>query len=219
MNMKNRRHPAARLRLMLLTGLCFALRFASEAHAITIYNFSINTSALSGQQGLLAFDLIGGDGAVANNTAIVNNFSTNGVLDQPGQAVTLTDSLFFNEELKAITFGSFLSFTLQLTENHTAPGFDQFSFFVLDAVSFLPLFGTTDSTGADALFAIDITGAAGGSGGAFISTGQNISWSLARDTNGGSNNVPDGASTLCLLLVSLGTLGFGRSGFRRDWSS
>ncbi len=188
---------------VLVAGICFLLSFQPACHAVSIYNISINTTALSGQNGLLAFDLLHGDGLLTNNTASVSNLATNGVLSSSA-SFAITDVSFFNEVLRDITFGTFLNFTLQLTENNVVPGADQFSFFLLNSSSFLPLFGTTDPTGADALFAIDITGAARGISFPFNAPSENVSWSATPQAPAG---VPDAGSTASLLLLSLGSIG------------
>ena len=189
------------------TAACL-LALAPLARAITIYDVTINTTALSGQSGSLAFDFIGGDAATANNTLTVSNFASNGTLNLSGFA--LSDPAFFNETLKTITFGTSLSFRFQLTENRTGPGADQFSFFLLDS-TFSPLGNTTDPTGAGALFAIDITGAAGGALSTFGSGTTGLSWQVTRASTA---NVPDATSTLALAGAALGLLGLTR--FRRD---
>jgi hypothetical protein len=66
---------------------------------------------------------------------------------------------FFNEVLQGITFGSGVTtFDLTLSSNFVTGSVpDSFSFFLLDS-TFNP-FTTSDPTGANALFAIDITNA------------------------------------------------------------
>ena len=156
------------LTLSLLSGS------ASTTFAVSIFDVAINTTALSGTAAHLAFDLIDGD-FVANNTATISNFTTDGTLGTattvggpvtgtlPG-IVTIGDSDFFNELLQPITLGNTIAFTLTLTQNFAGGIPDQFSLFLLDAdpVFPLPLFSTNDPTGADALFVVDITGSAFG---------------------------------------------------------
>lgn len=190
-----------------LWPLIAMIAFALPCRAVTIYSFSLDTTAWSGLNGTLAFDLIGGDAAAANNTASVSALATDGTLSS-AVAFALTDVGFFNEELRDITFGTTFSFTLQLTENFTGPGFDQFSFFVLDPNTFLPLAGTTDPTGSDALFAIDITGQAGGSAVSFDALAPGISWEVEPAP---TTAVPDHGATLSLLVVTL----LGLAGIRR----
>lgn len=181
--------------VLLLAGLCLFLKLQPDCRADSIYNYTVNTSAISGQNGYLAFDLIGGDASSANNTATAGNFSTDGSL-LGSSIVILTDTGFFNEEQRAITFGSFLNFTLQLTENNVPAGLDEFSFFLLDSTGFQSLVITTDPTGADALFAVDIDGSHGGLPSVFEG-------SLTPSTA----SIPDGGGTFSLLLLSLGTAG------------
>ncbi len=189
------------LRVIVLASVCLLLCRELECRA-TSYDVTINTTAWTGLDGTLAFDLIGGDALAANNTASIGNISTDGTLSSLSD-ITLTDTDFFNEVLRDITFGTQLSFTLQLTENQAAPGLDEFSFFLLDSTTLLPLGGTTDPTGADAVFAVDVTGSVGGDAMVFDSLIEGASWTL-RGQN--SNNVPDGASTLSLACCALGAL-------------
>lgn len=213
MHVKNSYFRLITLRSLLLVGALFALKGAAECRALTVYNIAINTGTWTGQQGILAFDLIGGDSIFANNTASIAGFSTDGTLT-PGGSVFLTDSGFFNEELKDITFGSFLNFSLLLTEDHAGPGFDQFSFFLLDPTTFLPLFETNDPTGANALFAIDISAAGGGVPYVFESVAAGTSWQLLPPTGPA---VADGGSTFALLGLTLGVVaGLGRMRRRRS---
>lgn len=192
---------------------CFLLALLGllPARGVTIYSVDIDTTAWSGSNGTLAFDLVGGDGASSNNTATIGGFVTNGLLGS-ASSLALTDTGFFNEALRGITFGTHLSFTLQLTENHTAPGFDQFSFFLLDPTTLLPLGATSDPTGANALFAIDVTGAAGGNATVFASAVPGISWTLTRQA---ADSVPERGSGLALMCGSIAALAALRRAVRR----
>jgi len=147
------------------------------AFAVSLFDIVIDTNALSGVAAQLAFDLIDGDLTV-NNTATISNFSTDGTLGTASSSggvtgtlpgtVTIADTEFFNELLQPLTLGSIISFTLALTENFAGIP-DQFSLFLLDDVG-SPLFSTTDPLGTDALFVVDITGAAFGDFQAFSPT-------------------------------------------------
>jgi hypothetical protein len=156
--------------LLALLGL---LVLSLPARAQLAYDVSVNTTGLNGTAGLLAFDLTDGDG-VANNTALVSAFATDGTLapggntdiggatgDLPGD-LTIADSSFFNESARGITLGNSLFFRLLLT-NHFAGGApDEFAFFLLDSTGTTSLVQTSDPTGANALFTVDLTGAPGG---------------------------------------------------------
>lgn len=143
---------------MLLSGI-------SIAHAAPI-GITIDTSALSGTASQLAFDLI--DGGPPENTIIISNFSTDGTLGTastigdvtgalPG-TLSLSDSSFFNEYLQDLMIGSHISFVIEDSGN--APDFtsfpDGFSVFLLDPSTGLPLSSTSDPTGADSLFLLNI---------------------------------------------------------------
>lgn len=182
-----------------LIGICLAANISPECRGVPTYSVAINTTALAGVSGILAFDLIGGDLLSANNTASIAGLSTDGSLTNSAGA-SITDVGFFNEELRAIVFGTYLNFTLQLSENHSPPGTDQFSFFLLDAASLLPLGQTTDPTTADALFAIDIDGSLGGTAQVFDSMEPNLSWSVTLQTVSG---VPDEGNSALMLVAAM----------------
>lgn len=155
---------AAFLSLLLLTAL------ARGAVAQTLFTVSVNTAGIQGNTGGLAFDVISGDNVIGNNTFTVNNFTGGtlapGVNANQGDAVgnlpglvTLKDS-GFTESFRGDTFGNALSFTLSSTNNFIGPGVpDEFSFFLTNAANTGTLVHTDDPTGADALFALDLSGA------------------------------------------------------------
>lgn len=188
-----------------LSGLAGPLQ--TDCWALSIIPVAINTSGLNGQTGLLAFDFIDGDGLV-NNTVTISGLTTDGTLSSTAN-FTIEDTGFFNEELRDITFGNFLNFTLQLTENGAPPGFDQFSFFLLDPISFLSLVGTSDPTSADAIFVVDITGAAGGNGSVFDPVIPGASWQVTLPS---AAVVSDSAVPLPFAIFSMGLLAIGRCG-------
>lgn len=133
----------------------------------------IDTSALVGVGASLAFDVIDGDG-IANNTASVSSFLSDGVLG-PGVStggvvgsltpgpVTISDTDFFNELLQPVTLGTFIRFRVDVTGNNAGGSIpDAFSFFILDPAA-APLVTSDDPTGANALLQIDIVGGSAGS--------------------------------------------------------
>jgi hypothetical protein len=135
----------------------------------TLFLVTVDTAPLLGLSGFLAFDFTAG-APVPGNSAVISGFSTNGTLgsssvsgDVSGTLVpgplTLGDAQFFNEWLQGVTvFGTTLSYQLNLGQNTVSGGIpDEFSFFLLNSAQ-VP-FPTSDPTGADALFAIDLNGA------------------------------------------------------------
>ncbi|MFO1429667.1 MAG: NF038129 family PEP-CTERM protein [Candidatus Competibacteraceae bacterium] len=122
----------------------------------TTLQVSLDSSALAGTSAQLAFDLTNGDG-VTNNAVTIT--ATGGMLSGSWM---LSDTSFFNELLLPVTLGNSISFTLSLTEKF-AGGLvpDQFSLFLLDSITSMPLFTTSDQTGDDALFAFDLGGPGG----------------------------------------------------------
>ena len=154
------------LRLVLITLLMGGV-FSSRADA-TSFLITVVTTPLMGLSGFLAFDFIAGS-PVPGNSAVISGFSTDSTLggfsasgDHSGTLVpgplTLGDTQFFNEWLQDIvSFSTTLSYRLDLGDATVSPGIpDSFSFFLLDTNQ-VP-FTTSDPSGADALFTIDLTG-------------------------------------------------------------
>jgi hypothetical protein len=184
-----------------------ALLASGPAFADSVYSVDVDTSSLSDTSAQLAFDLIYGGGP--SNTVTISDFSTDGTLGTvfptglvsgtlPG-AVTLTDSSlsFFNEYLTDLTLGTAFSFTLDATTNGpdsiSVP--DALSVFLLDRTSGLPLFTTSDPTGSDSLFILNIDGTPRGDLGVYTAT------VAATADSGSPSPVPEPKSEL--LVVSL----------------
>lgn len=155
----------------------------------TMLEVSINTTAYNGTDGVLAFDFLDGDGPV-NNSVTVRSFYTDGTLGvatPTGSAsgslvspdfLTLTDADFYNSLSQEIHFGTSIYFMLEITAQASgshAP--DSFSVFLLDNTE-MPLFATTDFTGADALFAVDIDGTPTGNLQVFSGVGTSVAWAV-----------------------------------------
>jgi hypothetical protein len=156
-----------RIRLVAVVST-FLLAARVEASPIVV---TIDTTPISGLAAALALDLI--DGGAPGNSVFVDSFSTDGVVGTttttggvsgslPGP-VTISDSSLFNELLIDLTLGTVVSFTFDATGNAPLGGSlpDSFSIFLLDPSTGLPLFPTTDPTGADALLQFDMTGGSG----------------------------------------------------------
>lgn len=151
---------------MILSYLARALVLATLFVALPAYAspilVTVDTTALSGTNADIAFDLI--DGGTPANTITLSSFLTNGTLGAasstgdvtgvfPG-SVTIGDTSFFNEYLQNETLGTRLSFILDSSnlppDALSLP--DGFSMFLLDHTTGLSLVATSDPTGADALF-------------------------------------------------------------------
>lgn len=118
------------------------------------------------QTGFLAFDLIAGSPA-PGDTVTISDFTTDGAFGSSSQSgsvggtlapgpLTLADTSFFNEWLQSVTYGTTISFQLVIGGNVPSGIPDSFSFYLLD--SDRNPFPTSDPTGADSLFAIDLNG-------------------------------------------------------------
>jgi hypothetical protein len=157
-------------KVFLFITLFFGLASLQLASA-SQYNVEVDTSAVQGSKGAIVFEFT--SSTPSSNTANILNFVHDGVTDLPetqggliiGDIIlrinpapwTEIESMFFFNELVVpfTSFGTSISFTVQLTENASGPGIlpDEFSFFILGP-SRLPLFATMDTLGADSLFSI-----------------------------------------------------------------
>ncbi len=151
--------------VLALTGLGAVAPRDVEAATYSVY---VDTSTLIDSPGLLAFDFI--DGGPSNNVAIVSEFSSDASVDaavaQGGVDGTLltqvrfTDLEFLNEYLTSVTFGTFVSFIVELSGNPPQSGAlpDALSLFFLADELGTSISPTSDPTGADSLFSLGIDG-------------------------------------------------------------
>jgi hypothetical protein len=169
------RRPLKSLGTSIFSAVVLAMGLsAHQRQAIASdYDVTINTSVLKGDSSTLAFDFIAG--GAFSNTVTISDFSTNGTLGVNGPnsgsvagalpgTVTLSDSSFFNEYLQRITLGSTITFQLDATTKAPTGGAlpDTFSFFFLNPTASASLLTTTDPTGADSLFSLQIDGSPAG---------------------------------------------------------
>jgi hypothetical protein len=153
------------VRFLIATALASLGGLSLMADVIELVN--IDTAPIQGQTGYLAFDFLGG-APVESNTIVISSFTSNASLGTlvltggasgtlvPGPA-TLNDSQFFNELLQAVTFGSTTSFSLDLTTSVSPGGIpDAFAFYLLDSTQ--NPYTTSDPTGANSLFDINVDG-------------------------------------------------------------
>jgi hypothetical protein len=154
-----------RLTASFVAVACLCVCNVAESTQIVV---TINTTGLAGTAAQLALDFVDG-GSPPSNIVYVSGFSTNGsigtststgdVTGDLGATAFFGDTSLFNELLTALTLNSTLSFTFDASANPPSSGGipDSFSVFLLDAVTGLPLFATTDPTGSDALLQFDLT--------------------------------------------------------------
>lgn len=185
---------------MLLAACMLLFLTPALADPIT-FQVTINTTPIAGTSGFLAFDLLGGS-PLQGNTASISGFATTGTLGSSSTSgnvtgsltsppVVLSTSMFFNEYLQGITFGAGVTtFNLTLSENFSGGIPDSFSFFLLDNT--LTPFTTSDPTGANALFAIDITNATAAA--VFTSASATATVTVVQ----GPNPIPEPATILLL---------------------
>ena len=139
------------------------------------YIVNIDTSESQGLAGSISFDFT--SNAPFTNSVSIFNFVHDGVtgfpetaggliqgdiilLLNPAPFTTIADGFFYNQLLIPFTsFGTSISFIVQTTES--GPLFedlpDELSFFAVSG-KHLPLFGTSDPLGADAIFSLCIDG-------------------------------------------------------------
>ncbi len=199
------------LHLVLIAGA----GLAASARADTIsYQVSLNTAAYSGTAVDLAFDLI--DGGPPSNSVTIGGFSSDGTLGTaPAPStgvsgnlpslVTLTDSVFFVELLQPVTAANEISFLLTLTDNPpditSSP--DSFVFSIIDPNTGLPLFDTSDPSGASSLFAVDMDGSAAGAVSIFNADDGSPTAALTAGQPLSSVPEPSSAGLLVVFLVAL----------------
>lgn len=151
-------------------------------NAQVLYNVMISTTGLNGLSGQLSFELTNGNNVTPNNALTFSNFTTDATLtggtndNTPGTSgnlpgtVTLQDQQFFNYSRRPIVFGNIIHFTLNATTNFAAPGGpDEFAFFLVDPTNTASLVSTSDPSGTDALFSIDIDGSTSDTSTVYIS--------------------------------------------------
>lgn len=199
-------------------AIIFSLTYSFFAQAGS-FKSTFNTSTYSGTNARLAFDFIGGDGNI-HNSVIVSNFFTDGSLGSPTNmgdvtgilpaTSTLQSTSFFNEILQPIALGNAIGFDLNISEfidaGATLP--DALSVFLLDGNN-QPLFNTTDPTGANALFVVNIDGSTPGGLNVYTATPDTSSpmvWSVS--------TIPEPS---VLQLSVAGLIGFGVSRFRKRY--
>lgn len=151
---------------VLLAGLGMTLGAAAKADT-AVFEITVNTTPLAGQPGFVAFDFVDGD-SQPNNAVTVEAFAGDVALAElvlsgdadgaliPGPLV-LGDAQFFNSARQEVVFATTMSFRLEVSsEGPHLPFPDAFAFFLLDDQQ--RPFASTDPTGADALFVLEIDG-------------------------------------------------------------
>ena len=166
-----------------VAAMLLSLVVASPSSADAIFNVSINTSAIAGTQGKVAFDYLVNDPPSGHHLEILNivtNSKTAALPETEGGLVEgnvilppyttpgaplsgfpgfaeIGGGSFFNELILNLTFGTSLAFEVHVPEYLISGIPDQFSLFLLNS-AYLPMFPTSDPTGANALFVVDILG-------------------------------------------------------------
>jgi hypothetical protein len=115
----------------ILCTLLFLAAAAPHLSASLIYDFSVDTSSLNGQNDYMDFVLGSLGGSALGMTATISNFATDGFYDPNDiqfingagsllDLVTLNNTDAYNDAYQAITLGNSLSFVLTLS----GPGID-----------------------------------------------------------------------------------------------
>lgn len=153
--------------------------FVTEESLASLYRVEVDTSSIVGTPGAIALDYT--SSTPYDNAVYILNFSHNGttglpetegglvqgdiiLLLNPAPFTIMSDGSFFNEIVIPFdSFGTSISFVVQLSENGPPPGAlpDEFSFFLLGE-NRLPMFATGDPLGAEGLFTICVDGTSDG---------------------------------------------------------
>jgi hypothetical protein len=155
--------------LLVVFGALFLLLGQRSALADDILNVTVDTSSLSGQSGSEVIFILTDGSGTPDNTATLSAFglgggtaglvdpteTTPGVTGDMGSTISIPETSFLNSFGQFFTPGSPLTFTLDLTTNPSSPTPDQFSMYIYDPNG-NPISTTTDPTGFDSLFAINI---------------------------------------------------------------
>jgi hypothetical protein len=207
--------------LLIIMGIAFAPQSATA----TTLSFTIDTAPLAGTGTLLAFDLIGN--GTPGNKVTISAFSAHApigatiavgnVIGTFPSAVTLDDSTsFFNEAAVLLpTLVSEITFTVTTTDNgpSTMAAPDALSLLFLDPVSGMPLFSTSDPTGSNALFLMNIDGTMAAGLQIYTADANEVTISAVP---GAGTAIPE-PSTLLLALLGLGMLALAKRSRRRAW--
>ncbi|WP_140911885.1 NF038129 family PEP-CTERM protein [Methylomonas koyamae] len=192
------------IRQVLLIVTCTVLFISSPVHAAsTTYSATVNTSLFANTDALIAFDLIPGDSPTLN-TVIIFDFLTDGSIssgtamlsgDATGDLTSnafLQNTSFFNEIIQPISLGNSITFYLTVTQEFSGSIPDALSLFLLDK-SYMPLFNTSDPTGADSLFLLNIDGTSTGNLSVYAAnpnTINQVTWSI-QQINPNTNTVSE----------------------------
>lgn len=126
----------------------------TQSSPIQSFEYNLDTTSFTGQSVIFEIDLI--DGAPTPSEITFDAPEVDGIAI--GSGGNITDTSFFNFVEYPITLGEQLTFSFSLVATQApSTGFfpDSFSLFMLDS-SYLPLFGTSDPTGADSLLQWDL---------------------------------------------------------------
>jgi hypothetical protein len=178
------------------------------------YQVSVDTSPLSGVSGYMDFNIFGGI-PFQDNVATISSFTSDSTLGgtftqgdvagtlTPGP-LTLTADAFDSEWLQTVTFGNTTTFVLNVTTNFTTGSTpDSFAFYLLDSTQ--TPYATSDPSGADSIFVIDLTGASTAPQ-VFVSTAPNLQFTatVTPITSTSTPEVSPGSSVALGLAVMLG---------------
>jgi hypothetical protein len=212
--------------------------FAANVASAAMFDVTVNTSSIAGTTGKLVVDytvnqppsgrhvevhdfvtnsivaaLPETEGGLVEGNVFLPPFTTIGAsLNSAVGFAEIGGGQFFNELMMNLTFGTTISFELHVPEYAPLTFPDQVALFLLRQNG-LPLFPTSDPTGADALFIVDISGTLGVTPTAFSPTtltGTNVNIV----TPGGETPTIPEPTTITLVMMGLGA-GLGRQMLRR----
>jgi hypothetical protein len=144
------------------------LPLCASATLATSIGVAIDTSALSGTNAVLVFRFL--DGGAPANQVVIAGFTTDASLGAaattggvsgalPG-TVTLDDTAALSDLAQHLALAQFVDFSVDPTTNAPGGGSspDMLAIYLLDELTGLPLFSTSDPSGAGALIVFEITG-------------------------------------------------------------
>ncbi len=203
--------------IKLISLLALSAFACSALHAQSSFAVNIDTTVLNGVKGGVSFDLFSGDMFVQNNRVKITSFSTDATLygavniitgnaigDLPADLTLAVSGS--TESFRGLTFGNSLSFIFTSTTNRAPLGDDGFAFYLTNFDNTGSAVSTSDPTGGNALFLLDIDGTPTGTLSLYSVFAPKVKFSVSPVSNAVPEPLPSH-----FLIVGLVGLGLGVS--------